>query len=116
MSNCDDLLKFPVPGVTEQIAGLWFAWGDQYPGWHYVVSQYLWEPFGCYFFLHVCLARKWIWDILGVCVYVTRMPENDTTTYVSNLPPFCWKTVNEKAKGMEGILASYKNEKWEYSV
>ena len=39
------------------------------------------------------------------------MPENDTTTYFSNLPPFCWKTVNEKAKGMEGILASYKNEK-----
>ena len=30
------LLRFSVPKGTEKIAGLWFAWGDQFPGWHYV--------------------------------------------------------------------------------
>ena len=30
-----DLLSFSVPGGTEKIAGLWFAKGGQYPGWHY---------------------------------------------------------------------------------
>ena len=30
-----DLLSFSVFGETEKIAGLWFAWGDQYTGWHY---------------------------------------------------------------------------------
>ena len=30
-----DLLSFSVPGMTEKIAGLWCAWGDQYPGWHF---------------------------------------------------------------------------------
>ena len=25
-------LRFSVPGGTEEIAGLWFARGDQYPG------------------------------------------------------------------------------------
>lgn len=26
-------------GGTEKIAGMWFAWGDQYPGWHYVFAK-----------------------------------------------------------------------------
>ena len=30
-----DLLWFSVPGGTEEIAGLWLARGDQYPGWLY---------------------------------------------------------------------------------
>ena len=30
-----DVLSFSVPGGTEKIVGLWFAKGDQYPGWHY---------------------------------------------------------------------------------
>ena len=29
---------FCLPGGTEEIAGLWFAWGDQYPGWHYAFT------------------------------------------------------------------------------
>ena len=29
------LLSFSVLGGTEKVAGLWFARGDQYPGWHY---------------------------------------------------------------------------------
>ena len=32
LSSMEDLLRFPVPGGTEEIAGLWFARGDQYPG------------------------------------------------------------------------------------
>ena len=31
-----ELISFSVPGETEKIAGLWFASGDQYPGWQYV--------------------------------------------------------------------------------
>ena len=30
-----ELLSFSVTGETEKIAGLWFAWWYQYPGWHY---------------------------------------------------------------------------------
>ena len=32
------LVKFLVPGGTEEIARLWFTWGDQYPGLHYDIS------------------------------------------------------------------------------
>ena len=37
------LLSFPVPGETEWIAVLWFAWGDQYPGWHYDTASQLYD-------------------------------------------------------------------------
>ena len=30
-----DLLSFSVPEGTEKIGGLWFARGNQYPGWYY---------------------------------------------------------------------------------
>ena len=39
-----DLLRFSLPwggeGGTEEITGLWFARGNQYPGWHYGHQKY----------------------------------------------------------------------------
>ena len=39
LSTWGDLLSFPVPGGTEKIAGLWFAWEYQYPGWHHEYAK-----------------------------------------------------------------------------
>ena len=32
------LVKILSAWGTEEIGGLWFAKGDQYPGWHYVIN------------------------------------------------------------------------------
>ena len=35
-----DLFRFSVPGGgIEETAGLWFSRGDQYPGWHYPITN-----------------------------------------------------------------------------
>ena len=36
-----DLFIFSVLGGREKNAGLWFAWGDQHPGEHYVYYSHI---------------------------------------------------------------------------
>ena len=43
------LWRFSVPGGTEEIAGLWFARGGQYPDWHY--RQHYTKPLWLLLFL-----------------------------------------------------------------
>ena len=73
---------FKCLGGQKRLLGYGLLGGDQYPGWHYVVSQsYICEPFASHFVFKCMSGKKMNLRSLGVCVYVTRMSENNTATY-----------------------------------